>query len=1239
MKPDLESGTSARYKTVRELGHGEHTLVELVYDEKRALLLARKSWERASAELRFRLRQQYRRALSITHPNLVRVYDLVIEPERTALVMEAVDGRDVVTYVRELTLHGASAEQHSSAVLNIMAQLFEALSTLHAAGVVHRDLKPRNVLVENTGRCVLLDAGFTWPPERLFDPARDRMLAGVLPYLAPECLRGALPSVESDWYSFGALSFELLSTQPPFSGNLEGVLRDKDSVAALRPQLTAAPEALANLVCGLMARDPRARPNPDEIWQALANLVQQHPFQTPEAERVDEALPSEPPGKPSHMQLTAAGRAAQVEQEQAELEAQPLAPVEPLPLLNIQPDLIERTFPAPPEPQPEPELLANPEPEPEPEPGPELLSGPEAAEPEPLPLSAAFPSETAVQSDLNFPAQEDALRADNALPNQEPSEAEPTPEEPTAEPLAPSNQQSTEPALAEASRVAESESQPSPEPPSAALQPPAPSLAAEPLRLAELCIRETTPSLTCLRGIAYAGKSRLLAALVEHIQQHSEATVISVRARPTEPLGVLRQIASQLATSAAERVSAALTGLTSAQRGALHKLCPELFPTAGNIEQCAHDPQQQLIDGLIGLRQLCLQLAAARRLIIALDDAHALDPDSASALRALLSAAPSPAIAWLIAQSSDQAPLEPFASLLASAHTPLPVRVHELDPIESRLSRTSYIPAHEAEPVPSLAALGRLELTRMAEAARDTLALQASASLYRLAIERELTADSSLLEAAARAQVAAGKLRAASKLWLGLARSTSAAHEAQRFELEAGGALLRAGDEHAGRAVMRSVLRAVGLHWPRAPLLTSTLERARILLMCRGQQPHTQDLAAHTLRFDALWGVAKQLLLLSPVSGDALSVHALREAVALGDPSRLALALGYEATSEANIGGAFMHKRAAALSGEARELAERAAHAYDRAYARSVAAVVTWFTGDWADAENLLRDALSAYGQVPNTTAHERDVLQSFLVGALEAQGKIPQLREQLSEQRIAALATGHQLTLMLCELSDAGLPALADDRALAAITRADTLLAEHPSEGFTPLHFQHFVVTSSARLYAGHSAQAYQQVEQTWQRVRHSYLPQLDAVAVMLHQLRARAALALAAHSPADESERLRKLAKKLATSLGHSNLAHALALRHVVEANLAMLEKSPERAERHCKRAAEIFDAADMALMREVAYYARASLVEDASAASDKRRAEAFFERMGVRVPAAFTAAWFPVLRERLHRAAQLA
>lgn len=764
----------------------------------------------------------------------------------------------------------------------------------------------------------------------------------------------------------------------------------------------------------------------------------------------------------------------------------------------------------------------------------------------------------------------------------------------------------------------------------------------DPRRIAERCVNEPGASLTCLRGSAGSGKSRLLSELVQHIQDHSHACVITVQALPAEPLGLLRRVAAQLSARLPDRVANALALLTAAQRGALFKLCPELFASASPGEAHAQEPQQQLIDGLIGLRRVCLQLSAADKLIVALDDVQSLDPDSAGALRALLSAAPVPQITWLIAHASDQAPLEPFANLLStSAHGALPVRVHELDPLASRMSRTSFVPAHEPEPLPApaLASLGRVELTRMAETARENLALHASASLYQLAVERGLTPDGSMLEAAARAHAAAGNLRAASRLWLNLARSSSVASDAQRFELEAGGALLRAGDEDAGRAVMRSVLRAVGLHWPRAPLLTSTLERARILLLRREPGRHAQDLAAHALRFDALWGVARELVLLSPVSGDALSVHALREALALNDPSRLVRALGYEATSEANIGGAFMHKRAAALSGEAHELAERAAHAYDLAYARSVAAVVTWFTGDWADAEQLLREALSAYGKVQSTTAHERDVLQSFLIGALEAQGKTAELREQLSEQRIAALATGHQLTLMLCELADAGLPALAEDRALTAITRADALLAEHPSEGFTPLHFQHFVVTTSARLYAGHDAQAYQQVEQTWQRVRHSYLPQLDAVAVMLHQLRARAALALAAHSPAAESERLRKQAKKLASSLGHSNLAHALALRHVIEANLALLDKAPERAERHCKRAAEIFDAADMTLMREVSYYARAALLDEPAAIAERRRAQAFFESAGVRVPSAFTAAWFPALRERLQRVAQLA
>ncbi|HET8932118.1 MAG TPA: hypothetical protein VFN67_01700, partial [Polyangiales bacterium] len=98
MKPDFETTTQARYQSQRELGRGEDTRVELVYDQKRQLNLARKTWEHASAELRFRLRQQHRRSLNITHPNVVRAYDLIVENEDAALTMELIHGVEAHEY-------------------------------------------------------------------------------------------------------------------------------------------------------------------------------------------------------------------------------------------------------------------------------------------------------------------------------------------------------------------------------------------------------------------------------------------------------------------------------------------------------------------------------------------------------------------------------------------------------------------------------------------------------------------------------------------------------------------------------------------------------------------------------------------------------------------------------------------------------------------------------------------------------------------------------------------------------------------------------------------------------------------------------------------------------------------------------------------------------------------------------------------------------------------------------------
>jgi hypothetical protein len=415
----------------------------------------------------------------------------------------------------------------------------------------------------------------------------------------------------------------------------------------------------------------------------------------------------------------------------------------------------------------------------------------------------------------------------------------------------------------------------------------------------------------------------------------------------------------------------------------------------------------------------------------------------------------------------------------------------------------------------------------------------------------------------------------------------------------------------------------------------STVERARALLR-QGRPADTHpllDQTHHQQRFDALWGIAKELVVQAPPIADALCTRALREARDLASPSRLLWALGYEAISEANIGGSFMMRRASSLATEVRALADSSPSAYDLAYAGSVEAILAWCHGDWAHAEQLLRSALQAYACLDAATAQERHVLSGFLIGALEAQGKIEALRERIAEERVAALQTGYRHALASCELSAVGLLELAEDHPLEAIERADALLATYaPNTGFTPLHFQHFVATTQARLYAGHHAQAYQQAEQAWQSIKHTHLAQLDGVAVTVHQLRARAALALALHSSPTQAEALRNQALKLAAQLARSPLTHALAMRHVIEANVAVMCEQSSSAEAHCLRAAELFDVSDMCLLRETARMARGVVGEGVDAKLDAGQSAAFLAQAGVHHAARFVAAWFPSLRSQL-------
>jgi tRNA A-37 threonylcarbamoyl transferase component Bud32 len=1019
-------------------------VVELVYDDVRHTELAYKRWERASAETRFRLKQQYRRALTVRHPNVVRLYELFAEGDETCLTMEAVLGVDVRTYVQ------TSRQPSTVAVLlDVLRQLTNALVTLHAAGIVHRDVKPSNVLVEADGRVVLLDGGFAWPRESQFDALDEHALTCTIPYLAPECLQGALPSVESDWYGFGALAAELIAGQPPFAGSLETMLRAKDdpftSLCSAYPDV---PPELEALVCALLQRDPRARPSARIVHAALRELGRAQPIVAREA-------PSERPLRVEHAT------------ELARLE-QLLDP------LNIIP-------------------------------------------------------------------------------------------------------------------------------------------------------------LTCVQGSAGAGKSTLLGGFLARARQRVGFAVFDTQCESGShlPYNALGAIMPQLLTHLALVDPDRLRVLTqSAGFAALSRMFPAIEALQGAACSAAGEPQRSFIDGLLAFRQLWLELAKSARVLLLIDDFQFCDRDSGRLLRSLISQ-PSPNLSIVLAYRADPVPSSVRYLLERPDQPSLPASLLlDLNPPKNERAATAHAAdgCQPTDPHPE-----DLDTTlRAAEVATGALALELAADLYQSAIERSSEPPQALLREAALANTRAGRLDDAAKCWLTLAHRCQDRLEAQQLELEAGAAWIRAGNEQDGRALVCNVLRASGVGWPRAPFFTSTLERTRTLLQSTRAIPDPTAHADGTLaRFDALWTAAREVALLEPTTGDALAARALREALRLGDPSRVLWTLGYEAVWEANLGGAYLRKRARVLHARVATLAEQTGSRFDAAYARSVQGLVAWFGGEWGPAEEALRDALRLYAHAPNPTAHERHVLENFLVGALEAQGKLSELHELLIELRMAAEQTGHTQAAAMCTLAELSLPALVRDQPLTAIARADAVLSRFASDDLTPLHFQHFVVTVSARLYAGHAAQAFQQVEQLWQRLGRTYFLRLDAVGVMLRQLRARAALALAKQSTQSEANRLCKLASKEAAAIGDSGLLHAQGLEHLIDCNVASLHGQQNSARAHCAAAIDVFDRADMALMRELARHASALLASDAvQAERDRRQSAAFFRGLDIQNPTALVTAWFPTL-----------
>ena len=262
---------TGRYRLVESIGQGGMGRVWRAADEMldRQVAVKEMRIDGLDAEdtrtRRERTLREARATARIDHPNVVRVYDVVDEGERLWIVMELVAGRSLE---RILTDDGALGPRE---VARIGLGLVAALRQVHAGGVLHRDIKPGNVLVESRGqRVVLTDFGIAAIQDATALTVVG-MLVGSPDYMAPERISGHPQGPPSDVWSLGATLCAALGGRSPFSRDT--TLATLHAVLYEEPELPPAAGPLHDILAALLRKQPADRPGLDELERALVPVA------------------------------------------------------------------------------------------------------------------------------------------------------------------------------------------------------------------------------------------------------------------------------------------------------------------------------------------------------------------------------------------------------------------------------------------------------------------------------------------------------------------------------------------------------------------------------------------------------------------------------------------------------------------------------------------------------------------------------------------------------------------------------------------------------------------------------------------------------------------------------------------------------------------------------------------------------------------------------------------------------
>jgi serine/threonine-protein kinase len=252
------SRVAGRFVVERRLGEGGMGAVYLARDEQLGEMVALKMIAGAAlldpaAAARFR--REASAARRISHPNVVRLHDIGEEQGMLFLSMEYIAGTSMA---QMLARHG---RVEAAQLRPWVAQICSGLEAAHQVGVVHRDLKPGNILIDETQRVKIIDFGLARLPH-IEGMTATGMILGTPEYMSPEQIRGRNVDARSDIYSLGAVIYHALVGKPPFSGDSPiavGFAHCNDPLKPPRSERADVPEAWSSLVARAMSKDPSSR--------------------------------------------------------------------------------------------------------------------------------------------------------------------------------------------------------------------------------------------------------------------------------------------------------------------------------------------------------------------------------------------------------------------------------------------------------------------------------------------------------------------------------------------------------------------------------------------------------------------------------------------------------------------------------------------------------------------------------------------------------------------------------------------------------------------------------------------------------------------------------------------------------------------------------------------------------------------------------------------------------------------